>query len=155
MEVRKARASDVDKLAELGLKLVKSHYKFDRKMYEMKKKSKSLFLPYFKKHVRSNDSLFQVAEENGKIMGYCLCFVEQWPPIYKRSKNCRLQDIYVLPGHRKKGLAGNMIENAIAFAKKKKCDSIAVKVNEQNKTAIRRYKKSGFKPNTKDMLMKT
>lgn len=154
MALRKARISDVASLAELALKLLRHHYKFDKNMYEVKKNAKSLYLPYFKKHVRSKNSFFQVAEENGKIVGYCLCFADKWPPVYKRDKNCRLQDLFILPSYRKKSLAKKMIENAVIFAKKKKCDSIAVKVNEQNKAAIKLYKKSDFELNVKDMLMK-
>jgi ribosomal protein S18 acetylase RimI-like enzyme len=56
-----------------------------------------------------------------------------------------INEVYVIPTERKKGIAKKLIEKSIAWLKQHNCSKIDITVNRKNKNALELYKKYGFK----------
>lgn len=78
-----------------------------------------------------------VAKKDDKVIGFVT-----YDLIYER---CEITDIIVDEKHRNKKIASNMINNVIIDCLNNNCNSITLEVNENNKNAIRLYKKYDFK----------
>ncbi len=152
--VRKARIEDAEKVAELALKLVKSHVGFDRLLYSLDAKAKKYYLGYFKKNLKKRNSLLAVAESNKKLVGYALAGIEKRPPIYKTKKQCMLFDLFVEKCFRGKGVSRQLFQKVLEFANARKVKALQLKTDEKNSQAIKVYKKFGFKERSKTMSMK-
>jgi ribosomal protein S18 acetylase RimI-like enzyme len=151
--VRKAKASDIKGVAELALKLVKSHVKFDRLLYGLDPSAKKQYQAYFKKNLKKRNFILVVAESDQKLAGYALAGIEKRPPIYKTKKSCMLFDLFVEKRFRRKGASRQLFQKVLEFAKARKAKALQLKTDEKNSQAIKIYKKFGFKEHTKTMSM--
>jgi ribosomal protein S18 acetylase RimI-like enzyme len=87
-----------------------------------------------KKKYEDRNSGIWVAEDKGKIIGFCMAIRE--------TKHNRIEAIYVLPAYQGKGLGTQLIERAFSWLGEKK--NIMINVARYNKQAIGFYKKFGF-----------
>ena len=87
-----------------------------------------------KKKYKDGNSGIWVAEDEGKIIGFCMALRE--------GKHNRVGAIYVLPIYQGRGLGKQLIENAFGWLGDKK--DILINVARYNKQAIDFYKKFGF-----------
>ena len=55
-----------------------------------------------------------------------------------------LEDLFVVPSHRHRGLGTSLVERALERAGERGCASVVVDTNEQNIPAIRLYSQLGF-----------
>lgn len=56
------------------------------------------------------------------------------------NKECYLQDIYVIPEHRKSGYATEMTDQVVAIAREKGCNTLVGSVCTEDKNATRNMK---------------
>lgn len=152
--VRKARLSDVPRLVELALKLMKSHVKFDSFLYALNRKAGKKYKKFFKKKIKNKNCLLIVAETSAGIIGYAFAVIKKRPPIFKQTKMCFLHDIFVEKAFRGKGASTALFKEVKKFAVKKKIKIMQVRVDEKNKHAITVYKKFGYKECDKNMVLK-
>ena len=80
-----------------------------------------------------------VAEEGGKFAGYVLVL---YPP---RSRAARLYSIAVAPHSAGRGIGPKLLAAAEAAAKRRGRRTMRLEVHEDNKRAIARYEKSGYR----------
>lgn len=88
-----------------------------------------------KKRYEDKNRKTWVAEENGKVIGFCAAV--------RGTETNRLQAIYVLPDHQGKGIGKILVEKAFDFLGLDK--DILVNVARYNSQAICFYKYFGFK----------
>lgn len=82
-----------------------------------------------------------VAETNDKkIVGYATHFFSYYTWI---GKSLNMDDLYVKPGYRGKGLGTLLINKVIEYAKETKCHKLRWQVSSWNKPAIDFYKSLG------------
>ncbi len=81
-----------------------------------------------------------VAEHDGRIVGYCTYFFtyHTWT-----GKCIYLDDLYVRPGSRGRGLGARMMQNVINMGKKEDCAQLRWQVSRWNTPAIDFYDKLG------------
>ena len=78
-----------------------------------------------------------VIEENNKIIGFITYSI-----IYERAE---VIDIIIDEKERKKGYGNKLLSKVIEIAKESNCTNITMEVNVNNESAIKLYKKNGFK----------
>ena len=85
----------------------------------------------------SNDfSHFFAHEIDGKIVGYACVRI-----MYEEAQIC---NIAVLPEHRRKGIATELLQTVANFAKEKGCERAELEVNVANLPAVELYRKCGY-----------
>lgn len=92
--------------------------------------------------LKRRDYELLVAELNGEIVG----FVDQWI-ILDFAHGARLsyiQNLYVSPSHRRKGIGSKLVEEIISSAEDRGVLEIHVVTGFKNKPAIDLYKKHGL-----------
>lgn len=87
-----------------------------------------------------------VAEEEGRVLGYCFCIIERTEKgnNHRESKTLYIDDLCVDEKHRGRQIGRKLTEFAIAFAREIQCYDITLNVWEGNDTALRFYQRNGF-----------
>ena len=80
--------------------------------------------------------------ENGRLLGNISLYSEKFP--YQNTRAWILANIAVLPQHRKKGIATQLVVTALDALKTKGVNEIYLQVDEENKNARQLYQKLGF-----------
>ncbi len=83
---------------------------------------------------------FVAVDSNNGIIGYVICFFAYYTWI---GKSLYMDDLYVKPEFRGKGLGTQLINRVIDFAKQEKCSKLKWQVSDWNKPAIEFYKSLG------------
>ena len=76
-------------------------------------------------------------EIDGKIVGYACVRI-----MYEEAQIC---NVAVLPAHRRKGIATQLLETVAKFAKESGCERCELEVNVANSPAVELYRKCGYK----------
>ena len=96
--------------------------------------------------IKSHDSIILIAEYNGNPVGCGAGEImhqhANWC-IYKYKGNIGL--MFVKKGHRKKGIGKLILNSLMEWFSKKNIKDIRLQVYQNNKNAIKLYKKEGFK----------
>ena len=84
----------------------------------------------------NNFSHFFACEADGAIVGYVCVRI-----MYEEAQIC---NIAVLPEHRRKGIATELLQTVAEFAKEKGCERAELEVNVSNTPAVELYSKCGY-----------
>lgn len=129
--IRRAEPGDLIGVMEINLKTLPEHYS-----------------DYFYESLLTElPEAFLVAEYAGKLVGYIMCKTEYGFSNFKKLgfvKKGHVVSVAVLEEHRKKGIGGAIVEEAIKGIKEKKCDELYLEVRCSNNEAVRLYEKLGF-----------
>jgi ribosomal protein S18 acetylase RimI-like enzyme len=88
--------------------------------------------------------VFLVFRDVGGIVGYIRISVDRSAPVDGCS-GIEITSLYVQPHHQRKGLGKLLLEEAMAFCKVQKAESVWLTVNSENLSAIKFYEKTGFR----------
>jgi ribosomal-protein-alanine N-acetyltransferase len=129
--IRRCEPGDLIPVMEINLKTLPEHYS-----------------DYFYESLLTElPEAFLVAEHQGKLVGYIMCKTEYGFSNFKKLgfvKKGHVVSVAVLEEHRKKGLGGAIVEEAIKGVKEKRCDELYLEVRCSNNEAVRLYEKLGF-----------
>ena len=95
----------------------------------------------FKDSLELDNTAFYVAIEEEGVIGYC--------GVYKVMNSADITNVAVKKDKRKKGVAKQLLKEAIKDAKSEQIKEIMLEVRESNEAAIFLYKKIGFQSITK------
>lgn len=90
----------------------------------------------FRDALQSEDNIYLVAAESGRIVGYCGIWTS-----YETGDLC---NIAVVPDYRRCQIGGNLLKEAIRLAIERQVQSLLLEVRGSNSSAIALYKKIGF-----------
>lgn len=90
----------------------------------------------FERELANELAYYQVAEENGTIMGYM--------GMWRILDECHITNVAVLPQFRNKRIASMLIEKMIEICKCSEILTMTLEVRESNMPAINLYEKYGF-----------
>lgn len=91
----------------------------------------------FSDSLNSENTIYVVAEEDGKVKAYC--------GMYLSFEEGNITNVAVAPEYRRKNIAQRMLDYIMEEAKKKGITDIFLEVRETNTGAIALYEKNGFK----------
>jgi ribosomal protein S18 acetylase RimI-like enzyme len=80
-----------------------------------------------------------VCENDNVLVGYIFL---SFSDIYEGEGY--VNEVYVIPSERKKGIANKLLENGVSWLKLNNCKTIDITVNRKNKLALNLYKNHGF-----------
>lgn len=100
---------------------------------------------YYRKCFENPDRCFVlVAEVDGKFAGFQRADIQEIPAFFKYNKILFLDDAYVLPEFRRRGIATKLIEEAEKLAKEKGIHRLQGRVYSFNKPVQELLKKMGY-----------
>jgi len=101
--------------------------------------------PRLEKEISDSNNFYFFAEHDGKPIGY-LQFMEDYSslPLMKKWKALELKRIYVLKEFHGKGIAQQLMEFILSYAKEHGYEVVWLGVWEHNNRAQQFYKKYGF-----------
>ena len=91
---------------------------------------------HFEHEITAPHSFPSVAEYNGTVVGY-VCLMS----LFEESQ---ILDIAVAPEHRGRGIARLLMDHAVAVAREKEAELLALEVRASNSSAIALYERCGF-----------
>jgi ribosomal protein S18 acetylase RimI-like enzyme len=134
MKVRKARGEDYAILKNLNKALLEETGEyFSDAIFQQE--------ALFKLLVNSENQMIIVAECEDKVCGYAITVISHMP----NYDTVRLDQIYVNPDFRSRGIAQSIIDYIMEYAKKEGIYEISLRVNSHNTSALNFYKRKGFK----------
>jgi ribosomal protein S18 acetylase RimI-like enzyme len=86
-----------------------------------------------------------VAKTGNRTIGYALANVSKESPFELSEPICFLNDVYVAPEFRGKGIGKRLTTECLSRMKTKGFETVRLNVLPENKIAIRLYEKLGFK----------
>ena len=92
---------------------------------------------------RSELGFILIAKEFEQIVGFAAISFA-WTLEYG-GKSAWLDELYVLPKHRKKGTGGLLVDKVVEEAQREECRAIDLEVEEKHRRAERLYENKGFK----------
>ncbi len=148
MRIRTAKIKDIDSLIPVFLEYEQDSVGYLPGKYKCMRNKKAPLMKHiklaFKKYIKQKNSLFLVAEEEGKILGYIFGEIrDDKHPLFKLPKTGELNDIAVLRTCRGKRISGRLWKELLAWFIKNKCKIITLSVNSNNQ-AKEIYKHWGF-----------
>jgi len=143
IRIRDAQADDLDEVVELWEQLAKHHERLSDK-FSLALDGKRKWSKYLRERFAEIRTKLIVAEEEGKIVGFMLCLLEPNVPVYKERKIGVISDVYVMQQRRRKGVAKNMLDYAIAWFVKNKVKTIRLNVAADNLVARAAWRTLGF-----------
>lgn len=152
MDIVKAQEKDLEELFNLHNETSVLHEK-ELKDY-LGKLSKKEELNYLKDSLKDEKKVVYVARSEDGFLGYIICgYFERWP-IFKNRKVGFIESIGVKKEYRKKGVASQLLEQAVAWFKEQGYAEIDLNVFSFNEDAIKFYEKHNFSSLNKTMTKK-
>lgn len=143
--VRRAILEDLGAIQELNHQLFLSDSRFDPELFNDWPYS----LPgkkYFQRSLKPEPRAGAwVAEVNDKIVGYLVGWV--WiKRAYRPVKTAELENMFVLPDYRSRGIGQALVKEFINWCKKRKVKSVEAWAQFKNEPGKQFYQKCGFVP---------
>ncbi len=143
--IRKAVVEDVSSIVELWKELMDFHKERDR-IFSRSTTGHERFADYLKGHISKENSSLFVAEADKDIVGYCLVFIEKYPPVIELQEYCLVQDIAITEKYRRRGIGRRFLKEAQRWYSDKGIHRVEARVSTYNKAAREFWSEMGFKP---------
>ncbi len=150
MEIRRARADDFGLIKDIKLAAKKHEQKFNKSLKPLPANRKR-YLGYLKDDLSDRNSVVFFAVDKNEPVGIITGRIYNTIPIKIRKKKGHISNLYVLPGHRKKGTATKLTRELLKWFKEKKIRDIGLGVFAKNSPAQKLFAKLGFKNYIIDM----
>lgn len=144
MKIRKAALKDLDDLIELSYRFLSYEADNHEKSYDPKYAYTENSADYIKTKIESEDSLFLVAEEDDKLVGFLAGAIHKRPKARKTVKPASLDEIYVEEAYRNQGVGKKLITEFQEWARKGGANKLKVGTFHKNERALHIYKELGF-----------
>ena len=143
MEIRKLTESDYDMVIERYKELDEIHVQARPDCFVHREKEEIYPNDAFVQNLSHPDVLQLGAFENGHLVGVVRATL--WEEV-KGVKTVCLDDIYVLPAHRRKGVATRLFAEVASWAKEQGAIRLELHTWDFNKDAIAMYRTMGMSP---------
>ena len=143
--IRKAVMEDVPSILELWKEMMDFHKERDR-IFSRSVTGHEGFADYISGHMSRDTSCVFVAEAGKAVVGYCLAFVERYPPVLEMKEYGHVQDIAVSEKYRRKGVGQRLLREARKWFSEKGVHRIEARVATTNRISKGFWAKMGFKP---------
>jgi GNAT superfamily N-acetyltransferase len=142
--IRKAELKDLDKLLAFEQGVIFAERPFDPTL-------KNDLIHYYdiEKMIKAHDVELLVAELNNELVGSGYARIEAARHYLKHAQHAYLGFMYVLPGHRGKGINKMIIDALAEWSAAQNIKELRLDVYFDNNAATRAYERSGF---TKHMI---
>ncbi|MFH1971301.1 MAG: GNAT family N-acetyltransferase [Patescibacteria group bacterium] len=141
IRIRRANIRDLDTLLNWGKLLWDVEKDFEKELVFNARQARNHYI----KELESDNSLFLIAEQERKPIGYLYAFVKDKPYYLSNSgKYCELEVIYIEEKARGKGIAKLLVDKCLDWTKEKHAQYINAGIYAGNITSQKTLLKQGF-----------
>ena len=146
MEIRLANNTDIPGMIELLKQVGEVHHKIRPDLF--RNGAQKYSVPDLEALLKDECRPIFVAVEDGKMLGYCFCILEevQDNPVLCDVKSLYIDDLCVDEHIRGKHVGSKLYDHVCAYAKKIGCKSVTLNVWCGNDSAMAFYQSRGMKP---------
>ena len=146
VHVRRATRADLPALGRLGAHLVRVHLEFDRRRFIAPTGNlEGGYAHFLGTQLDVDDAVVLVAERAGTAVGYVFAGIEPFSWKELRDAAGFVHDIVVDPSERRSGVAGALMEAAIAWVRDQGVASVMLWTAAPNEGAQRLFEGLGFR----------
>lgn len=151
IKIRRARKEDIPCIAKHWVSLMKSHAPRDEKMYQLKPDYVERYEKFLKKRMRARNAAVFVAELKGKsklkgkLIGHAMVSVGKLPPIYLIDREGYVDEIFVKPEYRGKGVGTSLLATVEDWCRRKRLRYLGLTVHVKNREAFAAYRNFGLR----------
>lgn len=140
--IREANIQDLDQLSDLMYRFLSLNNEFDQRLKVCEDFQESI-KAYLRHTIESKSAILLVAELEGRIIGFLKAGI--YDRIFHEPRfEGRIQEFYVLPSFRRKGIGERLLKSAINKLKGS-AGLITAEFPYLNTIAVNFYKKMGFR----------
>jgi ribosomal protein S18 acetylase RimI-like enzyme len=142
--IRASDRKDVDALLELWKEFMENPDSLDRPI-PTHTENRRRWKDFVNRLIDEDPGQIQVAEENGKLVGYVMSQRIVKTPLDMAYNWSYVSDLYVKRNHRRQGVGRKLLQSTIEHLKSVGSGHIRLAVWHRNEGAIRLYKELGFR----------
>ena len=143
--IRKAVVGDVPSILGLWKELMDFHRERDR-LFSRSATGHEGFADFITGHISSETSCVFVAAAGKNVVGYCVAFVEKYPPVLKIKEYGLVQDLAVTKKYQRSGIGKRLLKEARSWFYEKGVHRVEARVAKTNKISTDFWAKMGFTP---------
>jgi ribosomal protein S18 acetylase RimI-like enzyme len=128
-----------------------AHHEF----FQLDELNEEDIVDYFSRSLNTEEGATLIAELEGRIVAYITVFVRPQPTFWRIKQYGAISGLMVHREHRRQGLAGRLLVEAIAFFRQKGIRYYTAFTAAANQPAIAFYRRSGMETLTVTMLGET
>lgn len=134
---------DVDDVVGLWVRLVEEHHGMDPR-YRLSDDGPERYRMFLLESLLRPDRAVLVARDAGRVVGYIAGRLVGPAVIYDERLEGVIQDTYVAPGHRNRGVGSRLLERLLAYFREKGATNAMLDVSALNPDAERFWRRHGF-----------
>ena len=155
MLIREATKEDVPKILPVWREMNEFHAERDIH-FTLCRNAEEALTSYMLENIEKADAFLLVAEDAGAVVSYCLCTIDQRPPVCEFNKKYgSLSELAVLGAYRRKGIGEKMVAQAMKWFRSKEAQRVEVRVAVTNEVSTQFWRKMGFTTYLETMFKQT
>ncbi|MEM3696824.1 MAG: GNAT family N-acetyltransferase [Candidatus Bathyarchaeia archaeon] len=145
VEICECQPEEVDdSLKELWLSLAREMFEIEHFIL-LSEANSERWVKFVHEGLASKRNFLLVAKANKRLVGFALASIPKDYPLDVAESVGIINDVYVLPEFRGKGIGKKLVMECLKIMKFHKVTAVRLIVLAQNETAIKLYEKLGFK----------
>jgi ribosomal protein S18 acetylase RimI-like enzyme len=149
--IRELRREDLAEVKAIFSEFVRYHQQWDS-IFEKIASADEMWGNYiYESHTKNEKCKVLIAELDGKIVGYCLGFIVEKPPIYQAKLIGEVGNIAVKEGYKRKGIGESLFSAIKEWFRKKGVHHIEIEAATANPQSVNFWKKMGSREFIKRM----
>ncbi|MBD2196686.1 MULTISPECIES: GNAT family N-acetyltransferase [Calothrix] len=153
MEIRNATPADVPKVLPMVAKICALHDAWDSAKYGFLPNPEQRYQNWLGRLANSERSVFLVTEDAENLVAFLVATVEREIPIYRLQEYAFIHDLWVEPEYRQKGVAKQMVMQAVETFAQMGVKQIRLDTAAINEAARKLFASCGFRISTIEMLI--
>lgn len=143
MEIRKATIDDFEQIKDIKLKAKARESKYNTSLRPLRE-NRERYFRYLRNDLTNRDRAVLIAIDRDEPIGMITGRIYRTLLIRIRRKEGSISNLFVLPGHRKKGVATVLVGELLKWFREKKTKDIRLAVHSENAPALEMFSKLGF-----------
>lgn len=144
IKVTKARRKHIPRIVEMWKDFMDFHAKVDP-FYKRDPKAHIGYQKHLEKVIGSRNEQLYIAMDGNDVVGYTYARIVKYPPVFNYRYFGYLNDMYVDPACRRKGLGRMMYKTAIEWFTRRGMKQIELGAVAKNRVAVGFWRKMGFR----------
>ena len=143
MEIKKATINDFEQIKDIKLRAKASEGKYDTSLRPLRENREKYF-SYLRNDLTNQDAAILIAIDQDEPIGMITGRIYRTLLIKVRRKEGRISNLFVLPGHRKKGVATELVRELLKWFREKKIKDVRLAVHSRNVPSLEMFSKLRF-----------
>ena len=150
MEIRKATPDDFEQVKGIKLRAKAVERRYNKSLKTVRK-NRRRYLSYLRGDLASRDRAVLVAMEAGTPVGIITGRIHWTLPIRVLRRWGVISNLFVMPGHRNKGVATGLARELLKWFRQRKIKEVRLAVYARNAPALGMFRKLRFREHAVEM----